>query len=127
MRIRSSRSQAWAIILAAVVVFAAGSLDAAPELGAQEGGKKVLTLEDYPRWSRITSPGISPNGKWATFGYQPNDGDNTLHIKSLTTDTVYEIPGGSRPAFSDDSRWAAYRIEPLKAEKEKLQKAKKFS
>ena len=123
MKIHSRSAHVWLAVLAIFFILTAGGL-VAPDLAAQEGGNKVLTLEDYPRWSRITSPGISPNGRWATFGYQPNDGDNTLHIKSLTTDTVYEIAGGSRPAFSDDSRWAAYRIEPLKEEKEKLQKAK---
>ena len=123
MKIHSRSAHVWLAVLAIFFILTAGGL-VAPDLAAQEGGNKVLTLEDYPRWSRITSPGISPNGRWATFGYQPNDGDNTLHIKSLTTDTVYEIAGGSRPAFSDDSRWAAYRIEPLTEEKEKLQKAK---
>ena len=97
---------------------------AVPDLSAQEG-QKVLTLEDYPRWSRITSPGISPDGKWVTYGYQPNDGDNTLYFKRLESDTIYDIPGGSRPVFSDDSRWAAYRIEPLKSERKKLEKARK--
>ncbi len=123
MNIRNRSTHRWPAVLAVILILAAGGF-LAPDLAAQEGGKKVLTLEDYPKWSRITAPGIAPNGKWATYGYQPNDGDNTLYIKSLTTDTVYEIAGGSRPAFSDDSRWAAYRIELLKEEKEKLRKAK---
>lgn len=124
MSIRNRSTHVWLAVLAIISILAAGGL-LAPGLTAQEDGKKVLTLEDYPQWSRITSPGISPNGKWATFGYRPNDGDNTLYFKSLTSDTVHDIAGGSRPAFSDDSRWAAYRIEPLKEEREKLEKAKK--
>lgn len=109
-------------ILSLALLLLVGAL-AAANPSAQDA-KKILTLEDYPKWSRVTSPGISPDGKWVTYGYQPNDGDNTLYFKSLTSDTVYEIEGGARPAFSDDSRFAAYRIEPLKAEREKLQKAK---
>ncbi|MGB2906433.1 MAG: prolyl oligopeptidase family serine peptidase [Candidatus Aminicenantaceae bacterium] len=124
MRIRNHNKHAWLAFLAIIFILVAGGF-LPPDLAAQEGGKKVLTLEDYPQWSRITAPAIAPNGKWATYGYQPNDGDNTLYIKSLTTDTVYEIAGGARPVFSDDSSWAAYRIEPLKEEKEKLQKDKK--
>ncbi len=124
MRIRNCNTHVWLAVLAIIFILAAGGL-LAPDLAAQEGGKKILTLEDYPKWSRITAPAIAPNGKWATYGYQPNDGDNTLYIKSLTTDTIYEITGGARPAFSDDSLWAAYRIEPLKEEKEKLREAKK--
>jgi dienelactone hydrolase len=119
---KSHKTYRLTIILALAALLIAGSLSA-PNLTAQET-KKVLTLEDYPKWSRITSPGISPDGKWATYGYLPNDGDNTLFFKSLISDTIYEIEGGARPAFSDDSRFAAYRIEPLKKEREKLEKAK---
>jgi hypothetical protein len=40
--------------------------------------KKILNLADYGRWNRITQTAISPDGRWMTYAYQPNDGDATL-------------------------------------------------
>ncbi len=87
--------------------------------------KKVLTLEDYPEWKRIESAAISPDGNWVTFAYRPNDGDATLYVKSLTSDKIFEIPGAKQPAFSKDSRWAAYLIDLPKEKAEALRNEKK--
>lgn len=88
-------------------------------------GLKVLGLPDYGRWNRITSTGISPDGKWATYAYQPNDGDATLYVKQLDGDRGWStsiggaVDGGGRGGgvgggsqFSDDSRWVAYYVNP---------------
>lgn len=77
---------------------------------AQE--KKVLTLDDYPQWRRITSTAISPDGKWVTFGYSPNEGNDTLYVHLLDGEKEYEIPQGSGPVFSGDSKWVAYMVNP---------------
>ena len=90
---------------------------------------KVLNLADYGRWSRITSTGLSADGKWMSYAYQPNEGDGTLYVKQLDGDKVFTIPIGSAPAaagggggapggagggvqFSDDSRFVAYYVNP---------------
>ena len=85
---------------------------------------KVLTLEDYKHWNRIISTGISPDGKWLSYAYDPNEGDATLHFKEIDGKTLHKVKGGTRPAFSEDSRWAAYMIEPPEKEAEKLRKKK---
>jgi dipeptidyl aminopeptidase/acylaminoacyl peptidase len=87
--------------------------------------KRVLTLGDYPQWKHITSVTISDNGDWITYGYRPNGGDVTLHIKSLDNGKVYDIAVGSDPQVSKDSRWAAYMINLSKEEAKKLRKEKK--
>lgn len=115
MRLKKSRSLFRAVIL----IFGL-----AVSLSAQTG-MKVLTLDDYPRWSHIVSPVISSDGSWMIYGLRPNGGDDKLCIRNLTTDKVYEIPCGTRPAFSENSRWAAYMIGLPKAEAEKLRKEKK--
>jgi hypothetical protein len=94
----------------------------APRVGA---ARKVLNLEDYGRWNRINAASISNDGKWTTFTYTPNDGEPTLHVKSLDGDKVYSTSlgtagggagragggggrgggGGNAPQFSNDSRW----------------------
>src|SRR5215475_4171224 len=94
---------------------------------------KMLQLEDFARWNRITSPALSPDGKWMTFTYSPNEGGQTiLHVKALDGSKDYtEVVGGggggraggggggrggggggNAPSFSDDSKWAAYFVSP---------------
>ncbi|HEY2824321.1 MAG TPA: hypothetical protein VGI83_02135, partial [Gemmatimonadales bacterium] len=42
---------------------------------------KMLELEDYARFNRITAPALSPDGKWMTFTYTPNEGGQLmLHV-----------------------------------------------
>ena len=56
----------------------------APSTSSSKAPGKVLQLEDYARWNRITSPALSPDGKWMTFTYSPNEGGQTiLHVKAL--------------------------------------------
>ena len=92
-------------------------------------GKKILTLADYGPWKRITSSAISDDGKWMTYTMSPNDGDDTLTVKSLDGGTLYTIAMGSATAggrgggrggaggggavqFTDDSHWIAYYVNP---------------
>jgi dipeptidyl aminopeptidase/acylaminoacyl peptidase len=98
------------------------------------GERKILQLEDFARWNRITSPALSPDGKWMTFTYSPNEGGQTiLHVKALdgTKDYTASVGtaagggraggapggrggggGGNAPSFTGDSRWAAYMVTP---------------
>ncbi len=92
---------------------------------ARQGEKKVLTLDDYPKWKHIEEVTISDNGDWITFGYRPNGGDVTLYIKNLDNGKVYDIAVGSDPKISGDSRWVAYKIGPSKEEAKNLRKEKK--
>jgi dipeptidyl aminopeptidase/acylaminoacyl peptidase len=94
---------------------------AAPTL-AQD---KVLTLEDYGPWNRIREISISPDGQWTTFSYDPNDGDATLHVRSLDNETVHTRTNGSGPEFSDDSRWVGLLVRPPEEEAERLREQKK--
>ena len=90
-----------------------------------QNGQKILNLEDYGRWSRITSTSISPNGNWVTYAYRPNEGDITFLIKNLTTNIEISVLSGTRPVFSNDSKWIAYIITPNEEERKKLESAKK--
>ncbi|MEO7998337.1 MAG: hypothetical protein ABI852_12885, partial [Gemmatimonadaceae bacterium] len=76
------------------------------------GSLKILNLADYGRWNRVTSTSLSPDGKWMSYAYQPNDGDATLFIRQLDSDKLYTIPVGSAPVFSDDSHWVGYFVSP---------------
>ena len=116
-------------VIAFVLLPAARTSAQAPAAApaAQSAGKKVLTLADYGPWKRITATSLSNDGKWATYTYSPNDGDETLFVKQLDGDTVHTIAvgpsaggggrggGGGSVQFSDNSRWIAYFVNPAAA------------
>jgi dipeptidyl aminopeptidase/acylaminoacyl peptidase len=100
---------------------------------APKADVKTLQLDDFARWNRITSPALSPDGKWMTFTYSPVEGGQTmLHVKALDGSKDYTVnvgsaagggragggggrgaaPGGNGPSFTDDSKWAAYPVTP---------------
>ncbi len=81
---------------------------------------KPLTLDDYPKWSRITDVALSHDGRWMSFGYTPNDGDPTLHIRDLDGTTVHTTANATGAAFSSDGRWAGFLISPTAEEQRKL-------
>ncbi len=94
-------------------------------LFAQDNAKKVLNIEDYGRWRSVGSAAISGDGNWITYVYSLREKDDTLYVKNLVNDKIYQIPLGSGPKFSDDSRWVAYTLNKPQKEKKKLQKDKK--
>jgi len=87
--------------------------------------KKILSVKDYPKWNRIVSTAISDNGAWISYGYRPNDGDDTLYIKNVETGQIFTDPYCSNPQFSFDSKWVAYEKNMTKKESEQLKKNKK--
>lgn len=125
---RSSAISRFALLASALFLLA-------PLESATAQALKVLNLPDYGRWNRITSSGLSPDGKWMSYAYQPNEGDATLFVKQLDGDKVFSIPIGSAPApadgaagggggrggagggvqFSDDSRFVVYYVNPPEA------------
>jgi dipeptidyl aminopeptidase/acylaminoacyl peptidase len=135
------RAGSLAVVLVAAPFFVAQGQSAAESTAgastrasARKPEPKVLRLEDFAQWNRITSPALSPDGKWMTFTYSPNEGGQTiLHVKALDggkdyTASVGTAAGGGRaggapggrgggggggaPSFSSDSRWAAYMVTP---------------
>jgi len=135
---RTLRIGAAALALALLLIPSAGSLaqgrrsrpapDTSPA-AAEAAGPKVLNLAEYGGWNRITSTAISPDGKWMTYAYQPNDGDVTLFVRALDADRVDTIAAGGAPQgggggfggggggnqgprFSNDSRVVVYWVNP---------------
>jgi hypothetical protein len=74
--------------------------------------RRVLTLGDYAGWKRIQSAGLSPDGRWMSYAFNPNDGTDTLYIRELDGTNVHRVANGSSPSFSGDSRWVTYTIAP---------------
>ncbi len=108
---------------AAAVIFIALTLAFPPALRARQTPQptgaaaatragKVLTLADYPGWKRIQSADLSPDGKWMSYAYLPNEGDDTLFLRQLDGTKLYTIPNATTPVFSSDGRWVTYTISP---------------
>lgn len=87
--------------------------------------RKALSLEDYAQWNRITNASIAPDGTWVTYAYKPNEGDATMHIRKVNGDTLRTALNAKQLAFSENSNWLAYLVDPTKEETEQLKKAKK--
>lgn len=99
---------------AALAALLSSAVPAAAQEAAVETAQelKPLTIDDYGRWSRITSVALSPDGEWMTYAHSPNEGDGKLFIRLLDGETIHEIERGSGPQFSSDSRWVVYTISP---------------
>ena len=87
--------------------------------------KKPISLEDYAQWNRINNTTISPNGAWMTYAYAPNEGDATLHIRKVDGDTIHTAINGKKVAFSANSKWVAFLVDPTKEAAKKLKASKK--
>jgi dipeptidyl aminopeptidase/acylaminoacyl peptidase len=87
-------------------------------LFAQEG--RPLTLEDYGAWSRVTEVTLSPDGRWMSYAYSPNDGDAAFFLQELDGEVRHEAVNGSDAGFSRDGRWAAFLTSPPEEEADKL-------
>ena len=87
--------------------------------------QKPLSLEDYAQWNRINNTTISPNGAWMTYAYAPNEGDATLNIRKVDSDTIHTAINGKKVAFSANSKWVAFLVDPTKEAAKKLKASKK--
>jgi dienelactone hydrolase len=101
---------------AAVATLIVASLSAAPAI-AQTAAKKALTVEDYTKWRSINGSSISSDGKWVTYvlsftNTAPADAKPVMHLVRLSDNQDVEIANATAPAFSADSRWVAYQIDP---------------
>ncbi len=103
----------WRALATTVALFAVA---AAPVRG-QTAGKKALTVEDYARWRSIGGSSISGDGKWVTYvlsytNVPQTDAKPVMHLVRLDNGQDLEVQNASAPAFSADSKWVAYQIDP---------------
>jgi len=116
--------------------------------GEETASKRPLTHQDYDSWHSILSPQISRDGKFVAYAYMAQDGDSEIVVRNLTSGAEWRAPRGYRPpapppddsipnvaeliaanarlvrpAFTADSRFLLFSIEPTKAEVNKAKKA----
>ena len=81
-------------------------------LGAQEA-KRPLDHSVYDGWNRITARAISNDGRWMFYRLTPGLGDSRLYVRNTQSDQEFEIPRGTSPEFTYDSRFVVFHIEPV--------------
>ncbi len=79
--------------------------------------KKVLSVDDYPKWRSIAGASLSPDGAWAAYTLQlTNVPENAtkpeLRLRNLATDQETTVANASGAVFSPDAKWIAYIVDP---------------
>jgi len=73
----------------------------------RQGAIDATTLNN---WRIVQGGGISNNGAFVHYlVLNWHTGYNSLFIQATASGTKTEVPNGSNPMFSDDSRWIIYR------------------
>lgn len=91
-----------------------------------------MDWKDIPSWKSISSNSvtISPDGKWMAYAMLQVEGDGELIINKTDDPTykkTYKVGSTNlvNMAFSEDSKWIAFKEYPTEKEKKANQKAKK--
>ncbi|PWV49805.1 prolyl oligopeptidase family protein [Chitinophaga sp. S165] len=79
---------------------------------AQQPAKKPLDHSVYDSWQSIGSKAISNNGQWIVYTVTPQEGDASLVIYNSKNGQRLEVPRGSNPVITEDSRYAIFAIKP---------------
>ena len=94
-------------------------------LSAQAQPKPAVTPADYGKWETLSTPVLSPDGKWLAAPVRRNNGTGELRIHPVAGGAPKIVASASEPAFSNDSRWVAYAIRYTEAEEDRMKKARK--
>ncbi len=79
---------------------------------AQAQQKRPLDHTAYDGWNRIQGQALSDDGSWVLYTVSPQEGDATLHVKSLRSEVAYTVARAESAQFSEDSRFVAFLIKP---------------
>jgi dipeptidyl aminopeptidase/acylaminoacyl peptidase len=88
------------------------------ELKQGEAGNNLrpLELEDVARWRALTGTILSPDGKWLGYRVSPAEGDGEVILRATSGEQETKWPAGGggvgNLAFSRDSKWFAFNVNP---------------
>lgn len=74
--------------------------------------KRALEHEDVYEWMRMSDVELSRDGEWVAWTESPDRGDGYLSVSSADGDNRFSIPRGQDAAFSGNSRYVLFRINP---------------
>jgi hypothetical protein len=84
---------------------------------AQAPARKALAIDDYPKWPSIDGEKLSGDGRWVAYVLRqmntiPAESKPVLHLLQLETGAEVTVDDATAPAFSQDSKWVAYQVDP---------------
>lgn len=87
--------------------------------------KKVITHDVYANWRSVQGTVVSRDGQWAAWAQSSPDADGELVVRNLNDQREIRVPRGEKPVFSQDGKFVAFSVRPLKADLDKARKEKK--
>jgi dipeptidyl aminopeptidase/acylaminoacyl peptidase len=87
--------------------------------------KKPLDHTVYDRWKEITYKAITPDGAFAAFTVNPQDGDGKVIFYNLKTNVQDSVKHAADIALTYDSRQAIFKIKPQQQLVKELRRQKK--
>ncbi|MBK8043430.1 MAG: hypothetical protein IPK21_12705 [Haliscomenobacter sp.] len=84
----------------------------------------TLKTEDYKQWQTLAGHQLSDDGRWVAYQVRLIEGDDTLFLKSVSSDKQYRFALASNAVFTPDSKWAAFRIGFSEKKLEEMQEKK---
>ncbi len=87
--------------------------------------KKPLDHSVYNNWKEVNYRALTPNGKFAAFTVNPQDGDGKVIFHNLQTSQQDSVKRAAEIALTFDSRFAVFKIKPPQKIVKDLQRLKK--
>lgn len=75
--------------------------------------KRTLDHDSFDSWERVTDHSLSPDGAWAAFSVNPQEGDGNLYIRATDSKREIRVERGYEPIFTADSRRLIAKIKPM--------------
>ncbi len=94
---------------------------------------RPIGLQDILAWKSIGPSELSPDGSWFMYQLSPVEGESEVVLRQTAGTKEHRFPIGEaprfgssvRPAFSADSKWAAFLVYPGSKETKSLRKDRK--
>ena len=87
--------------------------------------KKPLTHDVYDNWKEITYRALTPDGTFAAYTINPQDGDGKVIFHNLKTLALDSVKRAAEITLTWDSRFAVFKIKPMKRLVQDLRRQKK--
>jgi dipeptidyl aminopeptidase/acylaminoacyl peptidase len=113
------------LLLGVLPAFAQKKSKSTAKVSAPVVPKKVLSADSYDGWKTIPDRQLSPDGRWAGYVLNPQEGDGRLVLQSLTTPKLDSVPRGYDLRMSADNQYAVFKIKPQFAVSKEARRAKK--
>ena len=87
--------------------------------------KKPFDHTVYDGWKEITYKALTPDGNFAAYTVNPQDGDGKVIFHNLKTNTQDSVKRAAEIALTYDSRYAIFKIKPKQKMVKDLRRQKK--